>query len=331
VRGILRNEAGLAVKEEKKKMKVSDIGEFGLIERIRKSTRARDKNIIIGIGDDAAAIKAPGHKYILLTTDTLVEGVHFDLKYFNFFELGWKLMAVNLSDIAAMGGKPEYALVTLGLPKNTKVSDIDSFYSGIKALGKKHDVKVIGGDIVNSPKSLFFTMDVFGTAGKVIRRSGAGIGDVIAAIENFGSSSAGLTALKRYGRKALSLKPCAFNSRSHLMPLPMVDEGRRIAKYATSMMDNSDGLARCLIEICKESKVGAKVYLGKIPLAKGANLKDALDGGEDYNLVFTLSRNKIRSIKNCRIIGEITSGKRIYLIGSNGRKSTLKDKGYEQI
>jgi len=313
-------------------MKVSDIGEFGLIERIRDKNKVKDKNVIVGIGDDTAVIKIPNPKsqiptrknYILLTTDTLVEGVHFDLKYFTFYEVGWKLLVVNLSDIAAMGGNPRYALVTLGLREGVKVSDIDDFYRGIKALARKFKVEVVGGDIVSSPKNLFFTMDVMGLAGKVITRSRARVGDLIVSIGSFGASAQGLARLKKYGRKAFGIKP-------HLMPMPMLKEAREVSKYATSMIDNSDGLARCLIEICKASGVGAKVRIDDIPIAKGAALKQALDGGEDYNLLLTIPRNKIGSIRNGVVIGIVTTSRKILLIDKNGNERELRDKGYEQL
>ena len=307
-------------------MKVSRIGEFGLIDRIKKITRSKDKSIIIGIGDDAAAIKISGvrQKAALLTTDTLVEGVHFDLKYFNYFELGWKLMAANLSDIAAMGGVPKYALVTLGINNKVSVTDIDKFYKGMKILGKKFNVGVVGGDIVRSPKSLFFTMDMFGFADKVIKRSGAKAGDLIVSIGKFGGSAAGLAKLKRYGRKAKG-------AGAHLMPVPMVKEGKAAARYANSMIDNSDGLARCLIEICKASRVGAKVYLNNIPLASGADLGQALNGGEDYNLVYTVPIKKYKKIGTSKVIGQVTKDRKIVLIDGFGRQHQLKGKGYEQL
>lgn len=306
-------------------MKVSDIGEFGLIDRIKDRNPIKDRNVVIGIGDDAAAIRSgAGGKYILLTTDTLVEGVHFSLRYFTFFELGWKLLAVNLSDIAAMGGTPRYALVTLGLKRTVDVSDIDAFYKGIRALAGKFKVNIVGGDIVSSPKNLFFTLDVFGFADRLIKRSGAKAGDAIVSLGTFGGSAAGLAKLKRSGRKASGIK-------THVMPWPMIKEGLSAARHASSMIDNSDGLARCLIEICKASGCGARIFPDKIPLAKGAHLKHALDGGEDYNLVLTVPKRKAKKIKNGRIIGEITAGKGIYLIDKSGRKTALKDKGYEQL
>jgi thiamine-monophosphate kinase len=325
VRGILRDESGFRV-EEKEKMRISRLGEFGLIDTIRKMNPAKNKGVVIGVGDDTAVIRNDKSRYILMTTDTLVEKVHFNLKYFTFFKLGWKLLAVNLSDIAAMGGIPKYALVTLGLKKNTDVSDIKDLYAGIHSLARKNNVDVVGGDIVSSPNNLFFTMDLFGVAEKVVRRSGARPGDAVICIGKIGASSAGLAHLKKYGRKAMTA-----NVAAHLMPTPMLKEGRLASKYATSMIDNSDGLARCLIEICRESKVGARIDLPKVPLAAGASLEQALDGGEDYNLILTAPVNKARSVKGGVVIGEVTRSKKIILVDGSGKEKILKDKGYEHF
>ncbi len=313
-------------------MKVSRIGEFGLIDEINKAIKINDKSVILGIGDDAAVIKIPNpksqiparNKYILLTTDTLVENVHFSLKYYSFFEIGWKLMAVNLSDIAAMGGKPSYAMVTLGLKKDSDVKDITELYRGMNAVGRKYGVSIVGGDIVSSPKALIFTLALYGTAGKVVTRGGARVGDQVAVIGKVGMSALGLQELKSKGRRGKNVK-------AHLMPQPMMREGMNAAKYATSMIDNSDGLARCLIEICKSSGVGAKIDIARIPLAKGATLHQGLDGGEDYNLVLTAPKDRIGKIKGAKVIGEIIREKDIVMIGGNGRAKLLQDKGFEHF
>jgi len=307
-------------------MRISRLGEFGLIDTIRKMNPAKNKGVVIGLGDDTAVVRNDKSRYILLTTDTLVENVHFNLQYCKFFELGWKLLAVNLSDIAAMGGIPKYVLVTLGLKKNTDVSEINQLYAGIRSLARKTKVDVVGGDIVSSPNNLFFTMDLFGVAEKVIRRSGAKPGDAVISIGKIGASSAGLSYLKKHGRKAM-----ISNVAAHLMPTPMLKEGRLASKYATSMIDNSDGLARCLMEICRESNVGAKIYLEQIPIAKGANLEQALDGGEDYNLILTAPANKSRSVKGGVVIGKVTRSKKIILVDGSGREKELNDKGYEHF
>jgi len=310
-------------------MKISEAGEFGLIEKIKRSGTVRDREVVIGIGDDAAVIRRPSKKYVLMTTDTIVEKVHFNLKYFTFYELGWKLLAINISDIAAMGGVPRHAIVTLGLNDSASVKDIDDLYRGIKALARKYKVSIVGGDIVSSPKSLFFTMALYGEADRIVLRSGARPGDFIASIGKLGGSSVGLKYLKRSGRKALlSMKTQVM---AHLMPLPMVEEGSEASKYATSMIDNSDGLARCLIEICKASDVGAKINLNSIPLAKGASLKDAFGGGEDYNLILTVPKNRANSLKKGIIIGEVLKRKKIILISGEGEEKIMKSGGFEHF
>jgi thiamine-monophosphate kinase len=313
-------------------MNIANIGEFGLIRKIKKIVGKPKNNVFLGIGDDAAAVKVRSQKsevrskYMLLTTDTLVENVHFDLRYSKFYELGWKLMAINISDVAAMGGMPKYALVTLGLKKNMKEKDILDLYRGMKAIANKFGVSVIGGDIVSSPKTLFFTLDMIGDCAKPVKRSGARAGDMILAFEKFGGSSAGLKELKKFGRKKMSQ-----NAKSHLMPVPMVKNGLKASKYATAMIDNSDGLARCLIEICAASKVGAEIFEADIPLAKGATLNDALDGGEDYNLVLTASPSKVKLLKGAKVIGRVTRGKKIVLISGDGRKKMMARKGFEHF
>jgi thiamine-monophosphate kinase len=311
-------------------MKISKVGQFGLIDIIKKMNPSRAKDVVVAIGDDAAVIRNRSKdKFILLTTDTLVEKTHFDLKYSTFFDLGWKLLAVNLSDIAAMGGIPRYALVTLGLKKNLSVEDINGFYAGIRSLAGKYDVEIIGGDIVSSPNSLFFTLDLLGVAEKVVKRSGARPGDAVVSIGKVGGSAAGLVSLRKHGRRAL--KAAGSNAKAHLMPSPMIREGLQASRYATSMIDNSDGLARCLIEICGSSNVGARIYSYKIPVAEGATLKDALDGGEDYNLILTVPKNKVKLIKKSVIIGEVTRKRKIILVDGAGKEAVMKSKGYEHF
>ncbi|MFH1710041.1 MAG: thiamine-phosphate kinase [bacterium] len=310
-------------------MKAPQIGEFKLIDTIRKNNPAKDKSVLVGIGDDAAAVKDGAGGYILMTTDTLVENIHFNLKYCTFYELGWKLLAVNLSDIAAMGGIPKYALVTLGIKKDTGLSGINAFYTGIRSLARKTKVDVVGGDIVSSPNNLFFTIGLFGVAEKVVRRSGARPGDAIVSIGKVGGSAVGFASLKKNRRKALRIKGSI--AKAHLMPFPMIKEGLNASRHATAMIDNSDGLARCLIEICKESKVGARIYSYNIPLAEDASLEDGLNGGEDYNLILTVPKNKVGYIRKGIVIGEVTGSKKIVLIDRSGREKVLKDKGYEHF
>ncbi|MFC1559735.1 thiamine-phosphate kinase [Candidatus Margulisiibacteriota bacterium] len=316
-------------------MKINKLGEFGLIERIRRKFESGSgKGSVLGIGDDAAAIKVPG-KSLLFTTDTLVEKVHFDLKHASFFDVGWKLLAANLSDIAAMGGTPKYALVTLGLNKSVKVEDVDEFYRGIKTLAKRFNVDIIGGDIVASPKNIFFTMDIHGEAKRAVRRDGAKAGHYIYSIGPLGESAIGLRILKSKKRLSGAKKFI----KAHLLPYPLLKEGYKVQKYAASMIDNSDGLARCLMEICKSSKVGAEVQIEQIIPPKTAKaavvlgidpLKLVLYGGEDYGLLFT-SRSARVKIPGVRLIGRIVKGKNIHLIDKNGVKRRLSGKGFEHF
>jgi len=315
-------------------MKISKLGEFGLIERIRRKFESAVKgSIVLGIGDDSAAIRLPD-RFILMTTDTMVEGVHFDLDHFSFFNIGWKLAAANLSDIAAMGGQPKYALITLGLNPKIDVADVDGFYRGVKAVFNRHDVSIVGGDIVSSPGKTFFSMGVYGECKKVIKRGGARTGHYIYYIGVLGESAAGLKLLKKgkVPRRARRLV------KAHLQPRPLVDEGYALSKVASSMIDNSDGLARCLIEVCRASGVGAEIYEKNIidPVLKKAsrmvNIRPidlALHGGEDYGLMFTSSK-KIR-MPGCRLIGKITKEKSICVVGEDGGHRRLYDKGFEHF
>jgi len=254
-------------------MSLSTLGEFGLIDRIKKRLKSKY------IGDDCAFIPPN----MLLTTDTMVEDVHFSFKTFNWFKLGWKIIAVNISDIAAMGGIPKYALVTLGLNNKASVNDIDDLYTGMQKISKKYKLNIVGGDIVRS-KQIFVTVVLIGHVEKnlVVKRSGAKVGDLIMTTGTLGK---------------------AAKSKYTILPQPRIKEGRLLAKnkIATAMIDNSDGLIRSIAEICKASGVGARINSCHVPVASGATIEDALFGGEDYELVFT-GKNKFGTI-----VGEIVS------------------------
>lgn len=162
-------------------MKINQIGEFGLLDLIKKRIFSKDKRVIVNIGDDAAVIESSPDRLMIFTTDTLVEKIHFDLSYFTFEEMGWKAMTANLSDIAAMGGLPKYALVTVGLPKNMRAEDVLSIYKGMSKIGLKYNCKIIGGDTTLVQKGLFVSIALLGEVEKefVTTRSGAKKGDLI--------------------------------------------------------------------------------------------------------------------------------------------------------
>ena len=323
-------------------MKISQLGEFGLIERIREKNKkaVHHSGTIIGIGDDCAVVKCSGSEHFLFTTDTLVENVHFSKKYYSFFDIGYKSLAVNLSDIAAMGGLPLYALVTAGFPAETKIEDADEIYRGISKLASEFNVEIIGGDTVKSPSALIISITLIGKTiyGSGIKRSGAVAGDLIFTTGNFGDSSAGLYLLQKgiSGYKELKKK--------HLNPYPRIKEGLFIAKsgFATSMIDSSDGFDKSVRFICQESKVGCKIYFDKIPVSDEfksfisnfqlptSNL--ILFGGEEYELLFTVPPGKKSYFeKRFYEVGKITKNKKIVYLDSNNKKINLKDKGYDHF
>ncbi|MCD6318893.1 thiamine-phosphate kinase [Candidatus Aerophobetes bacterium] len=329
---------------------LAQLGEFGLIKKIREQVKKFQSGAVVGIGDDAAGVKVKPGKIALFTTDTLVENVHFKWDYASGYQVGWKALAVNLSDIAAMGGVPTYCLVTLGMSKEVDLSLIDSIYQGLRALASLYNIGIIGGDIVSSP-IFFITVALLGEENKeeVLLRSEAKEGDFIYLTGDLGTSAAGLFCLKE---KELNV-PIPLREklqRRHLLPSPRVNEGRKIAKskVASSMIDVSDGLTLDLSHILEESRVGAKIWEEKIPilkevkkLAKEFNrsfLDWGLYGGEDYELLFTCSSKiSLEDIKNSlgfsvTKIGKIVKGSpEIVLISSAGKQRKLKPKGWDHF
>ena len=306
-------------------MKLSQIGEFGLIELIKKSEPKR-QDTVIGIGDDAAALKTQNLKYLLVTTDTFVENVHFRRRGLSFFALGYKSLLANVSDIAAMGGYPTHALVTIGLPKDMTVRQVRQLYNGINSLAKKLKIDIIGGDTVSSPREIIVSITLLGEVESeyLLTRSGAKPGDLICVTGKFGGPA--------YQNYSLLVTRRACRQAGYSLRLK---EARIIAKskLATSMIDSSDGLVRSVLEICKMSKTGARIYEDKVPIAKGATLSQALYGGEEYELVFTIPKNKMDKLKiDAAVVGEITSkSKGVKLIDPYDRIKPLKSGGYEHF
>lgn len=302
-------------------MKLSTIGEFKLIENLSKIIGKAHLPVIIGIGDDCAVLNGKG-TYQLITTDTLVENVHFKLHNdkSEYSAIGKKAMAANISDIAAMGGWPTFAVVTIGAKKNTSVKAIEDIYRGMLSLAKKHKIQIVGGDTVSSPQGLIISITLLGEVEKqyLLTRSGAKVGDVILVTGKFGGGEAG-NRLK---------------------------EARLIAKsnLATSMIDSSDGLVRSAVEICRASKVGARIKPNLVPIAKGATLEQALYGGEEYELVFTVPKAKASKLQSLlwktarskvtmvgEIVGKGKDGKMVGLIDGKGKEIKLENGGYEHF
>ena len=334
-------------------MKVSEIGEFGLIARLSQMAQqtadqhqAAWQQLIVGIGDDAAAYFSD-NEIQLATVDSLVQDVHFSFSYMTWRELGSKSITVNLSDIAAMGGFPRYALVSLGLPGDTEMENVINLYRGMFDIAGKFGVAIVGGDTVNSP-FVFISVTVIGSSGVknrgILRRSTAKPGDKIAVTNSLGASAAGLEMLKNN----LKFKPKSAKQlrQAHLTPNPRVAEGQLLVEKGVKCgMDISDGLIGDLAHICMESKVGALINVDLIPVAPAVKecfgqraLELAMTGGEDYELLFTASPtviNKVKKAIQCPItvIGEITAKKvsKVTLIDSHGKKFKTKKTGWDHF
>ncbi|MBS3113993.1 thiamine-phosphate kinase [Candidatus Woesearchaeota archaeon] len=312
-------------------MKIRDIGgEFGLIDRIKNKIKLFSKGIVAGIGDDTAVLKYDKNNYLLFTTDMLVENDHFSLKYSNPQQIGMKAIEQNASDIASMGGIPKFALVSLALPNEIDVDFVDKLYSGVNQKSKKYRISIVGGNIMHS-KDIVVSVALIGFVEKkyLALRSGAKIGDVIFCSGNFGSSSIGLELL-RCNLKGKSIK-------KHLEPEARLSLARKLVKVGiNSMIDISDGVASEVRHICNESNVGAIIYADKIPISKemindakkiNKNPLDfALYGGEDFELIFTANKNKIKQLKkfDVKVIGQIVAKKHGIKLIKNNKKENIK-------
>ncbi len=342
-------------------MKVSVIGEFGLIERIR-GLLPRANDALFGIGDDCAALRPTPGRDLLLTTDLLVDRVDFTQQTITPFRLGRKAMGVSLSDIAAMGGLPRAALITLALPSDEDTEFVEELYRGLQEEGARHGVEIIGGDLSASP-TLMIGITLAGEVepGRAVRRSGAKPGERIWITGRLGASAAGLAALRAGFRLrddqvvapsevSDDLKEAIHRAiERHLCPIPRVHEGRALAEggVATAMIDVSDGLASDLRQLCRESGVSARIREDQIPidpvaLAVGRHLgKDpmrmALEGGEDFELLFTSSSDSLDILRlfedgiDVTAVGEVEeAGKGCLLVQRSGEAVPLTG-GYDHF
>jgi thiamine-monophosphate kinase len=324
---------------------LTDIGEFGLIDLISRKVRTSSM-VPVGIGDDAAAFQWRPGCVGLVTADMLVEGVHFDLSFCDPVRLGRKSLAVNLSDIAAMGGKPRTCLLSLAIPKTISIDFLDDFSSGFLEIAGEFGVTLIGGDTCASRCGLVISVTLYGEqeAGKLTQRSTARPGDSIFVTGHPGDSALGLKLLQGGHREGRAVT-------RHLDPSPRVREGHALAESGlpTSMIDISDGLLADLGHITSKSSVGARLYLEKIPLSREYSehfesdgherYSLALGGGEDYELLFTapahwkceidmLFRNYGTPVSE---IGEITIMPGISVLSPEGETVSLKASGYDHF
>ena len=330
-------------------MKLSSLGEFGLIDSIRKMTARQSPSVLIGMGDDTAALKIAASSILLATTDMLLEDIHFDLSYTDFYSLGWKSAAVNLSDIAAMGGIPRFCLTSLGIPTSVPVEQIKEFYRGFSAVLRAYRALLVGGDTCLSREKLIVNVVVLGESEKthIVARAGAEPGDRIFVTGTLGDSAAGLDLLRSgsrgRGRDAAEKKLI----QKHLRPMARVEWGMLIArsKVAHAMIDISDGLSSDLAHICDDSGVGAKIFIEKLPYSRslrtvadalGKRISNyALSGGEDYELLLTAPRRRINKLQSMGIplteIGEITKTRKLLLIDGQGNEKPLFPIGYDHF
>lgn len=310
--------------------KIRDIGEFGLITRITK--KPVDKNIIVGIGDDAAVIKT--NNLLVLTTDCLVEGDHFRKQWFTPKQIGMKSIEINVSDIAAMGAVPKFVLVSLVLPKNIDVDFVEGIYQGMWKTCEKYKIEIIGGNMTQG-ENIVISVTLTGEVKEksLSLRNGAKPGDFIFTTGYLGYGRAGLRLFQN------NLEGFKKVRDSYLEPKAQLKKALKLAPFVNSMIDVSDGLASEIKHICDESKLGAIIYKNKIPIADEvieiANKLDedfydyALFGGEDFELVFTVSKENIDKVDGF-LVGKITRTKKIKL-SSNGKETLINKNGYDHF
>ena len=323
-------------------MKVQSLRERELVSSIRKEFSAGPRDLLLGIGDDAAVVRGTG-KRCVLTTDLLIENVHFIVSLHPPYYLGRKSLNVNLSDIAAMGGKPRFALLGLALRKGVEKPWVRDFFKGLRAAAEEAGVALVGGD-VSGARRIVISFTILGEVGRFIRRSGAGPGDVIFVSGCLGDAAAGFRLLRKGYR--LGMGDAADRLlRAFLDPRPQLALGRALARLraATSMIDTSDGLSTDLLHLCEESGTGAEVELEKLPHSPAIRAYDkrparlALHGGEDYQLLFTVSPQKVAELAALRRkfalheIGRMMREKGIVVVDGKGKKRALEPGGYEHL
>jgi len=330
-------------------MKLKDIGEFGFIDKISRGCLIRPDNIVRAIGDDAAAFKVEADQLMLVTTDLLVERVHFLRDATSGFNLGYKSLAVNLSDIAAMGGSAGEAFVSIAIPADCPIEYLEDLYQGMKSLAAEFSVNILGGDTTISKTDLIINIAVTGTVqnSAILLRNAAQVGDVIYSTGFLGDSRAGLhLILNEIAADSSALKSLL---KAHILPKPYLREGRFLAANDNvhAAIDVSDGLSSDLGHIVNESRVGARLYACRIPISPHLKtfcsrfafdpIEFALAGGEDYTLLCTVAPDQAEKIAVEYVdkfhqplypVGEITSAGKIELIGANNKTRTIKPTGW---
>ena len=347
---------------------ISTLGEFGLIKRLTENIEIKNQETKYSTGDDCAVLKYADDKEILVTTDMLMEGVHFDLTYMPMKHLGYKSAMVNLSDIYAMGGMPKQITVSIALSKRFSIEDMEDFYDGLRLACDIHGVDIVGGDTTSSRTGLAISITAIGEAekGKAIYRNGAKETDLICVSGDLGAAYMGLQLLEREkdvyykmistaktDTERLAISQPDFSGREYLLERQMKPEARRdiilklreLGIQPTSMIDISDGLSSELIHICTQSHCGCRIYEERIPIdyqtavmceEMNMNLTTAaMNGGEDYELLFTVpitDHEKIEQMEGIKLIGHITKKELgCALISRDGGEFELKAQGWNPL
>jgi len=342
--------------ENVQRTELSELGEFGLIDLLTKNIELKNQSTLKGVGDDAAVIDVSPDK-LLVSTDVLIEGVHFDLTYTPLKHLGYKSVVVNLSDIAAMNGKPEQITVNIAVSNRFSVEALEELYEGIYLACNRYGVDLVGGDTTTSKSGLFLSITVLGRAPleKITYRNGAQKGDLVCVSGDLGGAYIGLMVLEREKRvfEANSqiqpdLEGYDYVLERQLKPEPRLDIVTRLDEAGIiphAMIDISDGLASEIIHICKQSDVGCRLFEDKIPvdiqtedIAKKLGLVPvtmALSGGEDYELLFTVPQSDfetVNAMENVSIIGYITDkAEGMNLITKDDKLFELKAQGWDAL
>lgn len=335
-------------------MRITEIGEFGLIDRVARNLPTPGEGVVVGIGDDAAVVRISEEMYLLTTCDIQVEGIHFLRDKIAPQQLGRKAVAINLSDIASMGGNPLYLTISLTLPKETTVEYVDGLYAGLRQECEACGVDIVGGNMAHSPAHIVVDTFLVGEveAERLLLRSGARVGDRVLVTGSPGDSGAGLALLLNPGAT------CAEEHRrrvleAHLTPKARLEEGRVIALsgLATAMIDVSDGVVSDIGHICEMSHVGARLWAASLPISEATRavaratgkeaLELALHGGEDYELLFTAPAERADELARLvqretgtpvAVIGEIVpAAEGITLLHADGTRTPLRRGGWDHF
>ncbi len=329
---------------------LSDIGEFGLIDRIRARQREYDEDVVVGIGDDCAVLRR-GNILEVITTDCLVEGTHYQPGWLSMEDVGWKSMAVNVSDVAAMGAVPGHAVITLFIPEWVNPEDIDDLYEGIEGCAAQAGVGLVGGDIVKIAGPFAVSITLSGTCERddLVLRSGAREGDIIVVSGTLGEAAVGMEYIK--AGKQPEGPAAEYSVARFRRPIPRHKESRIIVEklQPTSMIDISDGLISDLWHILEMSKAGVSLSGEAVPVGEGvldwfggdreAALALAIKGGEDYELLFTVSEKCEETLGevaaevglSLTAIGEIASRKTGFVLAADGVKTEVERGGFDHF